>query len=488
MMRRASHHVAAVVVMVCFTSFAAAQDIATFSDVQLIEETREAVGAQDAETALDLLTEMQRRGTGIFAAADRPSCEEVIDLPEGITDWKFRAVARQAYFRVAMSRRLEEGSAVEEFQDQTGGSPFGAIEPKPEAKPTGDGFSDIEGELASQREDLEARNATLQSEVERLQRELGDLADRADAEKDQTAKELTLALEEAQSQNLALMEDMRRQFDQEIAVLKASADTAGAAEATREAELAAKRAEREAQLAARVASPSVVFDDGQKGGAGDAGMGMPEAPAEGRDATGRDFVQSGREATATEMSQVIANPSNTVLQGTMIEATLENAVDSSLPGQITAIVTRPVWSFDQAQILIPAGSRLFGDYSSDVAIGQGRILVAWTRLVTPDGQSVQMEAFGGDAQGRSGITGKVNTRFGARFGSAALISLLGAAPAVAAAKYTDEISSDTAESMGEDLSTAMGSAVETYTSLPPIITVSPGAAITVMVDRDLEIW
>ena len=220
-----------------------------------------------------------------------------------------------------------ETSAVEEFQDQAGGSPFGAIEPGPEAKPAGDGFSDIEGELASQREDLEARNATLQSEVERLQRELGDLADRADAEKDQTAKELALALEEAQSQNLALMEDMRRQFDQEIAVLKASADTAGAAEAAREAELAAKRAEREAQLAARVASPSVVFDDGQKGGAGDAGMGMPEAPAEGRDATGRDFVQSGREATATEVSQVIANPSNTVLQGTMIEATLENAVE-----------------------------------------------------------------------------------------------------------------------------------------------------------------
>jgi hypothetical protein len=110
MMRRASHHVAAVVVMVCFTSFAAAQDIATFSEVQLIEETREAVGAQDAEAALDLLTEMQRRGTGIFAAADRPACEEVIDLPDGITDWKFRAVARQAYFRVAMSRRLEEGS------------------------------------------------------------------------------------------------------------------------------------------------------------------------------------------------------------------------------------------------------------------------------------------------------------------------------------------------------------------------------------------
>ena len=82
MMRRSSHQVAAVAVLVCLASFAAAQDIATFSDVQLIEETREAVGAQDAEAALDLLTEMQRRGTGIFAGVEKGSCDEVIDLPE----------------------------------------------------------------------------------------------------------------------------------------------------------------------------------------------------------------------------------------------------------------------------------------------------------------------------------------------------------------------------------------------------------------------
>lgn len=110
MMRRASHQIAAVVAFVCLANFAAAEDLASLSDVQLAERTREAVVAQDAEAALDLLTEMQRRGTGIFAAAAQPSCEEVIDLPDGITDWKFRAVARQAYFRVAMSRRLEEGS------------------------------------------------------------------------------------------------------------------------------------------------------------------------------------------------------------------------------------------------------------------------------------------------------------------------------------------------------------------------------------------
>jgi hypothetical protein len=113
------HQVAAVVAFVCLASLAAAEELAAFSDVQLAERAGEAVVAQDAEAALDLLTEMQRRGTGIFAAADRPACEEVIDLPDGITDWKFRAVARQAYFRVAMSRRLEEGSCACLFEGFT---------------------------------------------------------------------------------------------------------------------------------------------------------------------------------------------------------------------------------------------------------------------------------------------------------------------------------------------------------------------------------
>lgn len=109
-MRRVFHQVAATAVLVCLASLAAAGDLASFSDVQLAERTREAVVAQDAEAALDLLTEMQRRGTGIFAGVKTGTCEEVIDLPEEITDWKFHAVARQAYFRVAMSQRLAEGS------------------------------------------------------------------------------------------------------------------------------------------------------------------------------------------------------------------------------------------------------------------------------------------------------------------------------------------------------------------------------------------
>jgi len=110
MMRRSSHQVAAVVALVCLTNFAVAEDLTSFSDVQLAERAREAVVAQDAEAALDLLTEMQRRGTGVFAGAERTSCGEVIDLPEGITDWRFKGAARQAYITAAKRKALEAGT------------------------------------------------------------------------------------------------------------------------------------------------------------------------------------------------------------------------------------------------------------------------------------------------------------------------------------------------------------------------------------------
>jgi hypothetical protein len=110
MMRRSSHTVAVAVALVCTANFAAADDLSFLSDVQLLEQTREAVVAQDAEAALDLLTEMQRRGTGIFAGLQSGNCDEVIVLPDGITDWRFKGAARQAYITAAKKKALEAGT------------------------------------------------------------------------------------------------------------------------------------------------------------------------------------------------------------------------------------------------------------------------------------------------------------------------------------------------------------------------------------------
>jgi len=121
-MRLSSRRLMAVIALVCLADFAWAEDFTSLSDVRLAERTREAVVAQDAEAALDLLSEMQRRGTGIFAGVKTGTCEEVIDLPEVITDWRFKGAARQAYITAAKTKALEEGKCgclFEEFSFET---------------------------------------------------------------------------------------------------------------------------------------------------------------------------------------------------------------------------------------------------------------------------------------------------------------------------------------------------------------------------------
>lgn len=98
------------VVFLSFPGLIRAEDLTTVSDLDLLAKTGEAVEAQDADGALQLLTEMQRRGVGIFAGQGSAKCEEVINLPEEITDWRFKGAARQAYITAAKEHRIAEKS------------------------------------------------------------------------------------------------------------------------------------------------------------------------------------------------------------------------------------------------------------------------------------------------------------------------------------------------------------------------------------------
>ena len=108
-MRRSSLLTLTAVAVLLIPALAFADELATAIDLDLIEQTRDAVEVQDAARALDLLTEMQRRGSGIFAGAEKEVCEDVITLPEGITDWRFKGAVRQAYITAAKEVRLADG-------------------------------------------------------------------------------------------------------------------------------------------------------------------------------------------------------------------------------------------------------------------------------------------------------------------------------------------------------------------------------------------
>lgn len=162
-MRRASHRIAAVAVLVCLTSLAAADDLASFSDVQLAERAREAVVAQDAEAALDLLTEMQRRGTGIFAGLQSGTCDEVIVLPDGITDWRFKGAARQAYITAAKRTALKAGTCGCLFDGFSFDMFTSEILGKPGADLVNDDRVELEAYLTQHQRETEARYRDLET-------------------------------------------------------------------------------------------------------------------------------------------------------------------------------------------------------------------------------------------------------------------------------------------------------------------------------------
>lgn len=151
-----------------------------------------------------------------------------------------------------------------------------------------------------------------------------------------------------------------------------------------------------------------------------------------------------------------------------------------------AQVSHDVWPFDMSRVLVPRGSKLYGRNDSATDLGQRRVLIAWDRLVTTDGQSVALAAYGTDAVGRSGLPGKVRTHFLKRFGSAALISIIGAAPAVAAAQVEDEDAADAMQDVGDGLTGSLSTVLGDYLTIAPMIYVNQGTVVLIRVDADIE--
>ncbi len=88
---------------------------------------------------------------------------------------------------------------------------------------------------------------------------------------------------------------------------------------------------------------------------------------------------------------MFANRATTVPQGTLISAVLETAFDSTRTGFARALVQRDIRGFDGTQVLIPRGSRLIGEYATDNAPGQKRAMIAWSRLIRPDGITIEID-------------------------------------------------------------------------------------------------
>lgn len=241
-------------------------------------------------------------------------------------------------------------------------------------------------------------------------------------------------------------------------------------------------------------APAVVVDlndTGAPGAAGKlsqaAGPGAAPGPAEDARLNPEERFAarvSGSAAERTRATQM-RDLSRIVPQGFVVPAVLETAIDSDLPGSVRAVVSRDVRGFDGAQVLIPRGSTLIGQYRSAAAVGQTRAFVVWSRIITPTGVSIDVGSPATDQLGRGGLAGSADTHFFQRFGAAILLSVISAGVNLAGSSSGGGNTAVVIGSTGQANQIA-GIALQKQIDIPTTIRVKQGVAVQVSVARDLD--
>ena len=183
-----------------------------------------------------------------------------------------------------------------------------------------------------------------------------------------------------------------------------------------------------------------------------------------------------------------------VLTTSVIPATLITGINSSLPGKIFGQVSQDV--FDTATgkyLLIPQGTKLEGEYSSEVAYGQASVLVAWQRLVFPDGKTMDIGAMpGSNSAGYAGFTDQVNNHYARLFGSAILMSAISAG--VALSQSTNQVagtfgapttSSVLSATLGQQLGRVITQMISKNLNIAPTLEIRPGYRFNITVTKDM---
>ncbi|MGI4879773.1 MAG: type IV secretion system protein VirB10 [Janthinobacterium lividum] len=190
-----------------------------------------------------------------------------------------------------------------------------------------------------------------------------------------------------------------------------------------------------------------------------------------------------KNAVETVGTDKLSSTDQIIPQGTIITGVLETAINSDLPGLVRAVVSRDVTGFDGSKVLIPRGSRLIGQYSNGIALGQSRAFVIWTRLLRSDGVSVQLGSAATDPLGTAGLGGKVDSHFLRRFGAATLLSVV-----TSGLDYFSNRNRGTQVVVGSSTQANQlaSVALQRDIDIPPTIKIAQGTPVRVFVARDLD--
>ncbi len=186
-------------------------------------------------------------------------------------------------------------------------------------------------------------------------------------------------------------------------------------------------------------------------------------------------------------------PADLLLQeGAVIPLVLLTALNNTLPGHVSARVTQNVYdSLTGDTLLIPAGTRMEGRYDQSTLFGQNRMMLAFNRMILPDGASVWLGAWSaGDAAGRSGAPGELDNHLLEQFGTGILLATIGWAlePSNSSSivlNTTGTANGSIGTAAGQITADTAGNILSNYQNLKPELNVKAGSKLAVIVLQDI---
>ena len=200
------------------------------------------------------------------------------------------------------------------------------------------------------------------------------------------------------------------------------------------------------------------------------------------------FVNSASSAKMVSNNRLKPAASPFIIQaGTIISGALITGIRSDLPGEISAQITENVYdSLSGQALLIPQGSRLIGSYDSQVAFGQSRVLLVWTRMILPNGKSILLERQkGSDVAGYSGLEDDVDNHWSSLFKAAALSTLLSVGSQVAVGNNDNQLQQAIAQGAALGFNQIGRQVIGRNLNIQPTLTIKSGFPVRVIVNQDL---
>lgn len=184
-----------------------------------------------------------------------------------------------------------------------------------------------------------------------------------------------------------------------------------------------------------------------------------------------------------------------IRQGSIIPCILLSGINSDLPGLVLAQVSQNVYDSTTGRyLLIPQGSKIIGQYASHVAMGQQRVMLAFNRLIFPNGSALDLGAMPGSGEnGYAGFDAQVNNHFWKLFGNSILLGGVTAGVSISVDQNQNLNSNDTSvsgaisESLGQSVGNMITNVIEKNMNISPTLQVQPGYTFHVGLIQDLHL-